>query len=85
MSGQSGRYYSNSAITLVALLLMTSLSPMAFADDDSEEQNHPIVGTWVILILQLMANNICSRPPQSRYIRPQGSLSRSGGLRDILI
>ena len=44
MSRQSGRYNSNSSITLVALLLLTSLSPMAFADDDSEDQNYRIVG-----------------------------------------
>ena len=44
MLGRSRRYYSNSGITLVALLLLTSLSPMAFADDDSEDQNYRIVG-----------------------------------------
>ena len=42
MLGQSGRYSSNSAITLVALLVLTSLSPMAFADDDAEDQNYRI-------------------------------------------
>ena len=44
MLGRSGRYSSNSAITLVALLVLTSLSPMAFADDDAEDQNYRIVG-----------------------------------------
>ena len=71
MSGQSGRYYSNSAITLVALLLMTSLSPMAFADDDSEEQNHPIVGDLGDFDPATDGKQYLFSTSQSRYIRPQ--------------